>query len=124
MLSRIAVCVLLSTHLAGCGVWERYVSRSSNDAAADRAAKKAVARGRVYAEQAAVVGRVGAKVCRTLELGIGVPDTVRGTVTEVDGERISVRIDDAGILDHTIEGRVVAKGAVVSDSMKFWLPCL
>ena len=78
----------------------------------------------MHAEHVAAVGRVGVKVCRMLELGVGVPDTLRGTVTAVDGERITVRIDDPGKLDHTIGGQRIVKGVLVSEAMKLWVPCL
>jgi hypothetical protein len=111
-------------HIAGCSLWDRYTGRSGNDAATAQATKKAIARSRLHAEHAAAVGRVGVKVCRTLEVGVGVPDTLRGTVTAVEGERITVRIDDPGKLDHTIGGQRIVKGALVSEAMKAWVPCL
>lgn len=83
-----------------------------------------IARGRAYAERAAAVGRVGARVCRELVVGVGVRDVVRGTVTGVDAERLVVRIDDAGRLDHTFDGSVLKKGAIVNDALNSWVPCL
>ena len=123
-LRRLAVCALLSTHIGGCSFWQRYAARSSNDAATGQSAKRAIAHSRVHAEHVAAVGRVGVRVCRTLEVGVGVRDVVRGTVTAVEGEHITVRVDDAGKLDHTIGGQRIVKCALVSEAMKSWVPCL
>jgi hypothetical protein len=99
------------------GPWEsdRYTGAPS---------KGAIARGRAYAEHAAAVGRVGATVCRELQVGVATRDTVRGTVTAVTGERITVRIDDPGKTEHTIGERRAAKGTLVEDSLKAWTPCV
>jgi len=99
------------------GTWEsdRYTGAPS---------KGAIARGRAYAEHAAAVARVGAKVCREIEIGMATRDTVRGTVTAVDGERITVRIDDPGKFESTLNDSVLTKRVIVSDALKFWLPCL
>lgn len=123
-LSRLVVCALLATYLGGCSVWERYIGRSSTDAATTESTKKAMARSRMQAEHEAAVGRVGVRVCRTLEVGVGVRDVVRGTVTAVKGERITMRIDDPGKLDHTIGGQRIMKGVLVTDAMKLWVPCV
>ena len=49
---------------------------------------------------------------------------IRGTVTAAEGDRISVRIDDPGTLGHAIGGVPLRKGALVSDAMHAWLPCV
>lgn len=113
----------------GYGVYEypnseRYAGPWENDRFTGAPTKNMIARARAFAEHAAAVARVGVRVCRTLELGVGVPDTLRGTVTAVEGERITVRIDDPGKLDHTIGGQRVVKGALVSEDLKLWVPCL
>jgi hypothetical protein len=112
----------------GYGVYEwpggeRYAGPWENDRYMGAPTKNMIARGRAFAEQAAAVGRVGTRVCRTLEVGIGNRDTIRGTVTRVEHERITVRIDDAGKLDYTIDGQSIAKGALVTDLLTFWVPC-
>ena len=112
----------------GHGVYEwpngdRYAGPFDNDRAVGAPSTGMVARGRAYAERAAVVAREGAKVCREMELGIATREIIRGTVTAVAGERISVRIDDPGTLEHAIGDRPVRKDAVVNDLVKSWLPC-
>ena len=99
------------------GPWEsdRYTGAPS---------KGGIARGRAYAEHAAAVARVGAKVCRELEIGVATRDAVRGTVTAVDGERITVRIDDPGKMEHTIGDRILTKGTLLNDGVKAWIPCV
>jgi hypothetical protein len=101
--------------IAGPWIDDRYTGAPS---------KGMVARGRAYAERAAAVGIVGAKVCRELEVGIATREIVRGTVTAVTGDRISVRIDDPGVLDHTIGDVAVRRGAIVTDLLTSWLPCV
>lgn len=113
----------------GYGVYEwpngeRYAGPWENDRSTGTPTKGMFARARSEVELAAAVGRVGAKVCREMEVGIGNRDIVRGTVTAVAGESISVRIDDPGKLDHLIGGTPITKGTVVSDPLKFWLPCI
>lgn len=112
----------------GYGVYElpngeRYAGPWENDRFVGKPTASMVARARMFAEHAAAVGRVGARVCRELELGVGVRDTVRGTVMEVDGDRVVVRIDDSGKLDHTLNDRPVRKGAIITDALKSWSLC-
>lgn len=113
----------------GYGVYEypngdRYAGPWENDRFVGPPTRAMIARGRIYAERAAEVGRVRTRVCRVFEVGIGVRDIVRGTVTGVDGARITVRIEDPGKLDNKIEGRVIAKGELVVDELLSWVPCL
>ncbi|HYC48458.1 MAG TPA: hypothetical protein VED01_23545 [Burkholderiales bacterium] len=89
----------------------------------DEATRNALLRARTQAELEAVLGVVGARVCREVTIGVGVPDMLRGTVAQVEGERLSVRIDDPGKHDHTIAGEIVRKGTVLTGPMKDWLPC-
>ena len=108
---------------AALGAFAVIVAVGACTHARDDASRTAVARARADAELQAAVGRAGVRVCREMEVGIGVRDVVRGTVTRVEGERIAVRIDDPGTLQHTIGDRAVVKGAVVSDALRNWVPC-
>ena len=113
----------------GYGVYEwpngeRYAGRWEDDRIVGTLTKGMIARARGEVELAAVMGRVGARVCRELEIGVGTRDIVRGTVTAVTGANISVLIDDPGRHDHEIDGRRVTRGAIVSGPLKFWLPCI
>lgn len=112
----------------GYGVYEspngeRYTGPWDNDRFVGPPTQSMIARARAHAERAAAVGRVGARVCREFEVGVGMRDMVRGTVMRVDGERITVRIDDSGTVDHTFDDRILTKGAIVNDALRFWLPC-
>jgi hypothetical protein len=112
----------------GYGVYEwpggdRYAGPFENDRIVGAPTKGMIARDRARAERAAAVGLVGAHVCREMEVGVASREIVRGTVTAVDAERITVRIDDPGSLDHTIGDRIVRKGSVIVDAIRSWLPC-
>ena len=113
----------------GYGVYEwpngdRYAGPFENDRITGAPTKGMVARGRTDAELIVNVGRVGARVCREAEVGVGNRDTIRGTVASVEGERITVRILDPGKHDHAIGGVAVRKDAVVTDFLRSWLPCI
>jgi hypothetical protein len=75
------------------------------------------ARGTFEREAIAAVGKVGQKVCREVEVGIGGREWLRGEVTEVKGAQVGVRIDDPG--EH---GRA-RKGEVMWDEATAWVPC-
>ena len=112
----------------GYGVYEwpngeRYAGPWVNDQYTGAPTKNMIARGRAYAEQAAAVGRAGTRVCRVMEIGIATRDTVRATVLSADGDRIRLRIDDAGKLPHVIDGQSVVKGGIVTDVLTAWVPC-
>jgi hypothetical protein len=113
----------------GYGVYEwpngdRYAGPFENDRITGAPTKGMVARSRTDAERVVSLGRVGTRVCRELEVGVGNRDIVRGTVTSVEGERIKVRIVDQGKYDHAIDGVQVRKDAVVTDFLKSWAPCI
>lgn len=72
----------------------------------------------------AAVARAGQGVCRRMPVGSVVHDWIRGVVTVVDGENISVRIEDAGQYEHRVGGVVVAKGVVLRDEAVMWTACL
>lgn len=103
---------------------ERYDGSWRDDRIAGPPTKGMLARARAQAEHAAAVGRPGVKVCREMRVGIVTQDIVRGTVTAVEGERIVVRIDNPGRFEHVIGDREIAKGAVVSDYIRSWIPCI
>lgn len=112
----------------GYGVYEwpngeRYAGAWDNDRLTGKPTKGMFARARSEMELAAAVGRVGAKVCRQLEVGVGNRDIVRGTVTAVAGEHIDVQIDDPGKFDHVLSGRPITKGAVLTGPLNVWVPC-
>lgn len=113
----------------GYGVYEwsngeRYAGPWENDRMTGKPTKGMFARARSEAEHAAAVGRVGVRVCRELEIGVGNRDIVRGTVTAVSGQIITVQIDYPGRFDHVVGGRAVTKGTVVTDPLNLWVPCI
>ena len=75
------------------------------------------ARGKFQLEAAAAVAKVETKVCRELEVGIGQRDWLRGMVVETKGDKVGVRIDDAGAYG---QARV---GEVRWDAATAWVPC-
>ncbi|HUP93452.1 MAG TPA: hypothetical protein VM164_01000 [Burkholderiales bacterium] len=103
---------------------DRYSGPWQNDAIIGPPTKAIIARARAHAERVAAVGKVGASVCREMDVGIAVVDRVRGTVVAVQGESITVRIDDAGKFQHVIANREIAKGESVSDASSLWVPCV
>ena len=82
-----------------------------------------IARARALAERAAIVGVAGTRVCRIMRVGVATEDTLRATVLAREGDALRVRVDDAGTFDHTIGDRVVRKGDVFSDPLRYWSPC-
>ena len=114
-------------HGAGTYEWpngDRYTGPWQNDAITGPPTQAMIARARAHAERVAAVGKVGASVCREMDVGIAVVDRVRGTVVAVQGESITVRIDDAGNFQHVIANREIAKGESVSDASSLWVPCV
>ncbi len=71
----------------------------------------------------AAVAKIGAKVCRQMQVGIAERDWVRGVVTEVSGDTIGVRIEDPGRFPQSLSGTTLARGAFVQDSSATWTPC-
>ncbi|MBE0621777.1 MAG: hypothetical protein IH605_14380 [Burkholderiales bacterium] len=113
----------------GYGVYEwpsgdRYAGEWANDAVAGMPTLAMIARARAKTEALIAVAKPGAKVCRALQVGIAVRDWIRGEVTAVDGERVSVHIDDPGEQPHVIDGRPLAKGSTVWTEATDWTPCL
>lgn len=77
----------------------------------------------MQAEWRAAVGRPGTTVCRELKVGTVERDWLRGTVLEVRGEALVVRIDQPGRFTHVVDGVSVAKDAVVLSDPMAWEPC-
>ena len=112
----VATCaVLLSVLLAACGTGAQ-VPVHEDDATFARSLADTAAQ--------AAVAKPGARVCREMQVGIAERDWVRGVVAEADGRRVTIRIDQPGRFEHTLNGVKVASGAVVSDDATAWTPCL
>ena len=101
--------------IAGC---------SANEAARGPAFDPQFARTVTETATQAAVAKPGAKVCRTMQVGISERDWIRGVVAEVGNARIGVRIDDPGRFPHVLEGVSVARGTLVHDRPAAWIPCL
>jgi hypothetical protein len=114
-------------HGDGVYLWpsgDRYEGEWADDAIIGLPTRAMIARARAKTETLAAVAKPGVQVCRALPVGIAVRDWIRGEVTSVDGERIEVRIDDAGRQPHAIDGRPLAKGMHIRSAAAEWTPCL
>jgi hypothetical protein len=78
---------------------------------------------RMYAEQMVRVGIPGAKVCRSVPVGISEIDTIIAVVLAVEGDRIRVRIERPGKLGGELDGRTVKSGMELSDYVDRWMVC-
>ena len=112
----------------GVGVYDwpggdRYSGPWENDTPTGPPTQGMIARARALAERAAVVGVPGTRVCRELRIGVATLETIRATVLARQGEAIRVRIDDAGQLEHVLRDRTLRKGDVLTEPMRFWIPC-
>jgi hypothetical protein len=112
----------------GEGVYEwpngdRYSGPWKNDVMIGKATPRMLERARAYIEHVVAVGRVGAKVCREMTVGIAKNDTIQGIVTEATNSSIAVRIENAGKFDHTLNGVEVVRGSVLWDTPTAWAPC-
>lgn len=112
----------------GLGVYEwpdgdRYTGLWENDFIVGQPTSRMYARSRAYVEHAAAVAKPGNKICKSVTIGIGTQEWVRGTVTEVSDDKIAVRIDDSGHFQHLISGIPINRGDVVWDALQFWIPC-
>jgi hypothetical protein len=113
----------------GYGVYEwpsgdRYAGEWADDAIIGMPTRAMIARARAKTETLAAVAKLGAKVCRTLPVGIAVRDWIRGEVTAVDSDRIEVRVDDAGQQPHTIDGRPLTHGIRLWSAAEEWKLCI
>jgi hypothetical protein len=117
--SLIAIIVPVMTALvaAGCGNTRPRAETSNeySDAQIARAVSDTATR--------VAVSKIGAKVCRTLQVGISERDIIRGVVEGVTAEKIRVRINDAGRFPQSLEGVPVTRGALISDVPLNWTPC-
>lgn len=95
-----------------------------NDVATGPPTPMMQARAKFEEEARLAVAKEGTKVCREMPVGIGDRDWVRGTVVAVAGDKVAVRIDDAGRQPHAVAGAEVRKGDVAWDAPHFWTPCL
>jgi hypothetical protein len=75
------------------------------------------ARGQFERESRAAVEKIGQKVCRELEVGIGGREWLRGEVVEMRGLQVGVRIDDPGSHGQARKGEV--QWALATQ----WTPC-
>lgn len=96
---------------------DAYSGPWGNDAFTGAPTEMMRARGQFEREAHAAVAKVGQKVCRELDVGIGGREWLRGVVVETKGLEVGVRIDDPGR-----HGQVV-KGDVVWDPATAWVPC-
>lgn len=78
---------------------------------------------RVYAEQMVRVSIPGAKVCRSVPVGISEMDTITAIVLAAEGDRIRVRIERPGKLGGELDGRAVKAGMELSDYVDRWMVC-
>jgi hypothetical protein len=107
--------------LAGTFALHACATFSEHDAAADTAARQALARAVAETAGRVAVSKPGAKVCRQIMVGISERDWVRGTVIEVGADRINVRIDDPGRFPQAADG--LARGATSWETPLHWIPC-
>ncbi len=103
---------------------DRYAGPWEKDQAVGPPTPMMVARSLAKTETLLAVGRVGVKVCRALPVGIAVRDWIDGVVTAVDGDEITVRVDDPGKQPHMIDDKPLAKGSIMRSAATDWTPCL
>jgi len=99
------------------GPWE-------NDLIAGEATPMMLAQRKFREEARAAVAHEGRKVCREMPVGIAGRDWLRGTVVAVTAERVGVRIDDPGRMEHVVSDAQARRGEVVWDVPEAWTPCL
>ena len=113
----------------GYGVYEwpsgdRYSGPWANDAITGAPTTMMIARARAKMEALVAVGKPGVKVCRAIPVGIAVREWIRGVVMAVDGDRVSVRIDDPGQQPLAIDNQQLVKGLIIWSAAPDWTPCL
>ncbi|MGE5523446.1 MAG: MORN repeat-containing protein, partial [Rhodospirillaceae bacterium] len=102
---------------------ERYLGQWRKDAPIGPPTARLAAQAHDERVRLAAVSKPGLTVCREMRVGSVVRDWVRGTVEAVAGDKIDVKIVDAGQFEHRIKGVGATKGAVVNDWALMWMPC-
>ena len=102
---------------------ERYTGPWEHDQPIGTLTPAMRARARAYVTTVASVARPGINVCQERVIGIGVRDVIRGTVMAVDGDNVSIRIDDPGQFGHLIQGATAVKGMLINELPHYWRPC-
>lgn len=102
---------------------ERYAGQWQGDAPIGPPTARLLAQAHAERVGLAAVSKPGLTICREMHVGSVVRDRIRGTVEAVVGDKINVRIADAGQFEHRIQGAAATKGAVVNDWALMWTPC-
>jgi hypothetical protein len=89
----------------------------------DPAAARAHAAAVAEAEARAAVAVPGARVCRRLVVGIGNVDWVGGVVVGVEGDVVTIQIDNPGRMSHVLDGVAVTRGAKLRGRAQAWTRC-
>ena len=102
---------------------DKYVGEWANDAIVGAPTPGMLARSRQEVE-AEVAMRPGTKVCRQMQVGIAERDLIQGVVVESEQGKLRVRIEQPGHFEQVLNGVKLARGAVVTDAVSEWMPCL
>jgi hypothetical protein len=78
---------------------------------------------RAHAERRAAAARPGARVCRSVPVGIAQTDVFGGIVQGADRDRIRIRIDRIGKFDNQLDGRTLVAGEVIEQRVDEWVVC-
>ena len=79
---------------------------------------------RADTEARIAVARIGTRVCRSIAIGIGEREWIRGVVAEVSDLHIAVRIDEPGRYGQALNDVSLVRGARIWDDAPMWVPCL
>ena len=82
-----------------------------------------LAQRRFRKESRTAVAKVGQKVCRPMQVGIGRREWIRGHVVALSGDKVGVKIDDAGHHGETVSGVEIRQGEIIWDAPYGWTPC-
>ncbi len=72
----------------------------------------------------AALAKPGARVCRLMSVGISERDWIGGVVVELGDSEVIIRIENAGRLLNTLDGRSIVPGVLVRDAPSRWTPCV
>ena len=114
-------------HGKGVYTWpsgERYEGTWANDQPTGTLTSNMRARINAYVAATTASNRVGIRVCQDRTVGIGVRESIKGTVIASDGGTITVHIEDPGQLGHQLQGRTVTRGERFKEPPYRWKPCL